>query len=93
MLALQEDAPGKVAALGDAINPRYGIFPVRTGLGEGDKLLQADKFGGLVADAAGNNGPQLHLGPGNQAGQSHAADGRGIPFGIFGWAAHNLGAV
>ena len=93
MLTLHEDAAGKVAAPGDAINPGHRIFLVRAGLRERDELLQPDEPGGSIADAAGNDWPQLQLGPDDQPGQPHAADGRGVPLGIFGWAAHYRCAV
>ncbi len=53
VLTLHEDAAGKVAALGNAIDPRHGVFLVRTGFGERDKLLQPDELGAIDSGCGG----------------------------------------
>src|ERR1700677_3368632 len=89
MLALDKNATGKVTAPGDAIDPGHGVF-LRARAGECDELLQPNELGGAVPDAPGSDRAQLHFSPTDQAGQSHAPDGSGVPLRIFGCAAHHL---
>ena len=51
MLPFKENAAGKVAPLGNTINPGHGVF-VPAGLGERKELIQPDELGGLLPDAA-----------------------------------------
>jgi hypothetical protein len=89
MLALDKNATGKVTALCNAIDPGHGVF-LRTRAGKCDELFQPYELGGLIPDAPGSDGAQLHFSPTDQAGQPHPPDGSGVPFRIFGCAAHHL---
>src|SRR5580658_2184640 len=83
VIALHEDAAGEVASTGDAIDPRDRVFDMGTRLGESDKLVDADELDALVLNLAAHYRAQTNLRPGNQPGESHATNGRGVPVPIL----------
>ncbi len=90
---MHEDAAGKVLSGRDAVDPGDGVFDAGAGAGEFDELLNAVELDAGVLNAARNDGAQANLGPGDEAGESHAADGGGEPFCVLRGAAEEAGAV
>ena len=82
MVALHKDSASKVTARRDAVDPGDGVLAGRP-LRKCKELIDPMKLFPAIFNPAGNNGSQVNLRPGDQAGEPHAADGRGEPFSIF----------
>jgi hypothetical protein len=87
-----EDAAGEITAGGDAIDPGDGVL-AGGGLSEGEELVDAVKLVATVFNFAGDDGAEVDLGPGNEAGEPHAPDGGCEPFRVFDGAADESGSV
>ena len=78
VISAHEDAAGKVPACRDTIDPRDGVLQVLRFAREGEEFIQAGELDGILFDFARDDRAKLHLGPGDEAGETHAADGRFI---------------
>src|SRR5690242_18833009 len=92
VIAAHEDATGEVAAGGNAVDPGDGVFAGRL-LGEGEELVEAVELVAVVVNFARDDGAQADLRPGDEAGETHAADGGGEPVGVLDGAADEAAAV
>src|SRR6185312_10989990 len=75
------------------VDPGNGVLALRISRGERHKFFDSRELDSHVLDASRDDGPQLHLGPGNQSGQSHAADGRRVQARILGGGADELPSI
>ena len=82
VVAEHEDAAGEVLAGGGDVDPADGVLDILVLGGEGEELVDAVELDAFVVDEAADDGLELELDPGEDAGEAEAADGGGEPVGI-----------
>src|SRR5208283_5907309 len=77
----------EVPAGGGAIDPAHGVLHVLVPLLQVEELVYTVELDSLVVDLARDDRTQLQLRPGDDAGQPHSSDRRGVPVGVLGGCA------